>query len=546
RNSIDELLDVDSITWTEEPYRGLETFDVEHAPIFYGREEETCDLLQRLRDQQEAGCAFVVIVGASGSGKSSLARAGVAANLVQHADDEGGKWQVSAFIPTLADQSLCYTLVRAIGEVLPELIDSEEATTNLTEGLAENAALTVKLTIAPAFTRAGEPVRLLLILDQMEELWTDRNTTAEDRESFLAALKALAESGHVAVLATLRSDFYPHAQQSPTFLQLKGKLGHVDLLAPDAASVQRLITEPARLAGLKFEQHEQSGRSLDEVILQDAAHDADALPLLEYTLSELYRQRNQEERLLTYAAYVELGGVEGAIGKRAEETFVALPADAQAALDEILPLLVSVDVAGEQAAVRRRAKVSDLTATPARQTLTDQLVAARFLTTDREGETPIASLAHEALLRSWDRIVGWINANRQQLRLRARVEQQQQRWEQQDREESLLLADGLPLDEGRQLVEEAPYLLTASTKDYIDASIAHQESNARKSRRVRTVVLSTIAALVVAMATGGFIAWQINEQNQQQAALEQRATAASGLVQRLLDVEALGLKVAID
>ncbi|MCP4891415.1 MAG: hypothetical protein GY904_33085, partial [Planctomycetaceae bacterium] len=174
------------------------------------------------------------------------------------------------------------------------------------------------------------------------------------------------------------------------------------------------------------------------------------------------------------------------------------------------------------------------------------LIAERFLTTDREGETPVATLAHEALLRSWDRIVSWININRENLRLRARVEQQQQRWEQQDRDESLLLAEGLPLDDGRKLVDEATYLLTASTKGYIDASIAHQESSARKSRRVRTVVLSTIGALVVAMAVGGFIAWQINEQNQQQAALEQRATAASGLVQRLLDVEALGLKVAID
>jgi len=543
RQAIDDQLQVDSaVTWTEEPYRGLETFDIQHAPIFYGREEETCDLLQRLRDQEQAGCSFVVIVGASGSGKSSLARAGVAANLIQNSGDDAAQWRVSSFIPALAGQSLCHSLVRSLANVLPELIDSDDATDNLAEGLSENASLTVRLTIVPAFARSSRPVRLLLILDQMEELWTDRQTTAEDRESFLAAVEALARSGCVAVLATLRSDFYYLAQQSTIFLRLKGERGHYDLLPPDAASIHRLITEPARLSGLQFERNEKTVRSLDEVILEDASHDPNSLPLLEYTLSELYRQRDEERRLLTYAAYVELGGVEGAIGKRANETFTSLPKEAQAALDEILPLLVSVDVAGEQVAVRRRATVADLTSTPARKTLTDQLIAARFLTTDRQDKQPIASLAHEALLRRWDGIANWINANREQLRLRARVEQLQQRWEQQDRHASLLLAAGLPLDEGRQLLRDAPHLLTDATKDYISDSFAHHERRAKQSRRVRTAVLSTIAALLLAMLVGAIAAWRINEKNKRIAENENRQIEADGLVKRLLQVEASELQ----
>ncbi|MGB0600553.1 MAG: ATP-binding protein, partial [Rubripirellula sp.] len=389
RRSLDDLLQVESAaTWEGEPYRGLQTFDIEHAPIFHGRDEETCDLLQRLRDQEQSGCAFVVIVAASGSGKSSLARAGVAANLVQSAGvDEDVRWHFASLIPTLAKRGLFDALVLSLCEALPELADSAESRQEIAEGLQENASLTVKLSVVPRFKAADKPIRLLLILDQMEELWTDRNTTKEDRESFLTAIEALAESGHVTVLATMRSDFYHHAQTSPTFLRLKGKLGQFDLTPPDSASIQRLITEPARLAGVGFERNEKTSKSLDQVIWDDASDVTDALPLLEYTLAELFRQRDEQRGVMTFASYVELGGVEGAIGKRADETFASLPSDAQAALDEILPLLVSVDTAGEQSGVRRRAAVADLTSTPARKTLTETLIAERFLTTDREGET---------------------------------------------------------------------------------------------------------------------------------------------------------------
>jgi len=377
RPVLEELLGVDAAPrWLEEPYRGLEVFDVEHATIFHGRDEETCDLLQRLRDQEQAGCASVVIVGASGSGKSSLARAGVAATLTHHAYDERVKeWRAVTFVPSLAvaaspdsgESTLFTSLTTALAEQLPELRSSATALDDIASGLMKDAALTVKLSIAPAFARAAETargvVRVLLVVDQMEELWTDRRITAEDRERFLEAIEALAASGHIAVLATLRSDFYPHAQLSAAFLRLKGERGHFDLLPPGTGALHRLITEPARLAGLRFERDERTSRTLDEVILQDASRDPAALPLLQYALSELYRQRDEATRTLTFAAYERLGGVEGALGQRAAVIFNGLPTDARAALPEILPLLVTVDVGGEQTA-RRRAPLSDLTATP--------------------------------------------------------------------------------------------------------------------------------------------------------------------------------------
>jgi formylglycine-generating enzyme required for sulfatase activity len=522
RHALDGLLGADAAPrWLDDPYRGLQAFDLEHATIFHGRDEETCELLQRLRDQQQAGCEFVVIVGASGSGKSSLARAGVAANLVEHVgDDDVNRWRMATVIPgirqTRQDESedrcddLCSLLTRTLAKVLPELGNSGTALDDIAAGLAKDPALTVRLSISPAFARASTSgaFRILLVLDQMEELWTDRRITAKDREQFLLAVEALARSGQVAVLGTLRADFYPHAQQMETFLRLKGERGHFDLLPPGPAALARLITEPARLAGVRFEQDEHTGRSLDEVILQDAARDPAALPLLQYTLDELFRHRDEGNRQLTFARYEELGGVEGSLGKRAEDIFGSLPADAQAALTDILPLLVTVDTTGDQSAVRRRVSLVELTSNLSRRTLTEALTTARFLTTDRQDESPIASLAHEALLRRWGRIANWITANRDHLRLRARLEHNQQLWEQQSRDESLLLPVGLPLEEARQLLTDASHLLTSATDDYVYRSLDHHTRQDRRTRRRRQSVMTLLSILTLAASVGGIFAWQ--------------------------------------
>ena len=514
RHILDESLIGDATPrWTGEPYRGLEVFNIEHAPIFQGRDEETCDILQRLRDQEEAGCAFVAIVGASGSGKSSLARAGVAAVLAQHAyDDRVEAWRIVPFFPGLGGHELCRSLAQSLFEQLPELRAKSLSAEDIASGLSKDPSLTVRLSLIPALNQAETSskgaIRILLLVDQLEELWTDRRITAEDRLQFFQILEALARSGHVAILATLRTDFYPHAQSIPGFLRLKGERGHFDLLPPGPAALHRLITEPARLAGLKFERDEQSGRGLDELLLQDATRDPASLPLLQYTLSELYNHRDSNARLLTLAAYDALGGVEGAIGKRATETFQSLSQPARAALSEISPLLVTVDTAGEQSAVRRRAPLDELRSTPAREELTDQLIAARFLATDRQGDFLYASLAHEALLRRWKHLAQWVSANRDHLRMRATVEQSHERWQQRKQDPSLLLSPGLPLEEGRQLLQKASAILTNPTRDYIRTSISHQEAQARRRRDLRRLTFAAMSALLILALGGGLFAWQ--------------------------------------
>jgi len=515
RSVVDELLGLDhsGATWSEAPYRSLEVFDIRHAPIFCGRDEETCEVLQRLRDQHAAGCAFVGIVGASGSGKSSLARAGAAATLLQRSFDEGVKeWRAAVFIPGQAPGELFLGFARCLSEPLPALREGigglEKLARCFEDQNHEAAGILIETAMQTASSALGGPLRLLLVLDQMEELWTDRSITPEQREKFLSTVEALARGGRVSVLATLRSDFYSQAQLSEAFLRMKAERGHFDLTPPGPAALQQLIVQPARRAGLSFERDPATGRSLAQRILEDAARDPSALPLLQYALAELHERRDEPRRLLTFAAYDTMGGVEGALGQRAGQTFDQLPSDAQAALEELLPLLISVDIAGEQNAVRRRAPLADLTSTPARRELTERLTEARFLTTNDQDGTPIATLAHEALLRRWNRLVAWINANRDLLRMRARIEQYEAMWEESGRDASRLLPAGLALEEGRKLMDSSSQMLGEKVTQFVVRSAEYHDEQQRRATRRRRVAFAVLSVLTVFALVAGFIAYQ--------------------------------------
>lgn len=478
--------------WSGTPYRSLAAFDIEHARIFCGRDEETCDLLDRLHDQALGGCAFVCIVGASGSGKSSLARAGVAATLMHRSfDDRVKAWRAATFIPGHARGNLLGALARCLAEPpplsddlhakleapLPTLRDATGGLESLTKAFESQDFGTALRLLDAAFRaeagKLGGTLRVVLVLDQMEELWTDRDhITPDQRTAFLNVIEALARGGQISVLATLRSDFYSQAQGAEAFLRMKGARGHFDLTPPGTSALRELIVQPALSAGLAFESDKRTGRILDARILEDASGHGAALPLLQYALGELYENRDQAQNLLTFAAYEAMGGVEGALGKRAEETFANLPEEARKVLPELLKLLVTVDLAADTDAARRRAPMSGLTATPQRELLTKALVAARFLTTDKRDEdgVAVASFTHEALLRRWSRLAEWVTENKASLRACSGINTSARLWREHASDKSYSLLTGVQLADAKRLLAED--FIQAQDRDFVEASIA--------------------------------------------------------------------------
>jgi len=487
------------------PFRGLDAFEPQHAGIFFGREDEICAVQLALRRQASAGSAFVLIVGASGSGKSSLARAGVLPAVTQFdLDDTVRSWRTAIFIPGTAAKDLCLGLARMLCSALPELRESDTSLEAFAAGLRENPALTCRLVLPNAL---GSGVRLFLLLDQFEEIFSHSSIGPGDRVAFITAIDALARSGSVWVLATVRSDFYEQCQTLPRLMEMKGVHGQFDLLPPDADDLRRIITAPASLAGLRYEKDDSTGEALDRRLLADATRHPEALPLLEYALRELF-ERREPDGTLTLAQYRELGGVEGALGHRAEAVFLALPVAVQTALDGVFSALVTVREDVDAGATRARVPTESAASTPERERLIAAFVKERLFFTDRDASTgeSILTLSHEALLRCWPRAEQWIDHNRDFLRVRARLREGVRAWTENDRAADYFLPPGKPLEDARTLLAARGDDLAQTERDYIAESIEHAGKRERAAKRRRGLALAAMAILTAIAVAGGAVA----------------------------------------
>ena len=224
------------------PFRGLAAFDFEHAPVFFGRTKAVSDVLQALRNQDTDKRAFVVILGMSGGGKSSVARAGVLPMLTRPGVIEGvSSWRRAIFMPTDVPgdlfTGLATGLVRDHG--LPMLDPDDGGPAALAQVLRESpqAAVTmIKSALAQVASEenARGTARLALLVDQMEEIFTQEDVNQKQRIAFIEVIDALARSGSVFVFATLRSDFYPRLASLPGIGALKEGSGQYDLMPPSA------------------------------------------------------------------------------------------------------------------------------------------------------------------------------------------------------------------------------------------------------------------------------------------------------------------------
>ena len=285
-----------------------------------------------------------------------------------------------------------------------------------------------------------ETAKLVLVIDQLEELFTVAAITPEVRRAFVGLLGGLARSGHVWVIATLRADFWPLVAEMPELVALAEGDGRLDLAPPSLAEQAEIIRKPAAAAGLNFEVHSHAGVGLDATLAEHAAAAPGVLPLLSFTLDELYRDaRRRGEDVLTYASYEALGGLQGAIAKRAEEVAAALPPAAQAALPSVLRALATTSNLSDAIAVSRSAALAEFPAgSPARQ-LVDAMIAARLLIAEGGDAAPTVRLAHEALIARWRRAADQLASDRRDLETRALAEEQFNRWRNAGRSTSWLL-----------------------------------------------------------------------------------------------------------
>lgn len=521
------------------PFRGLEAFEFEHAPVFFGRTKAVSDILQALRQQDADGRSFVLVLGMSGGGKSSVVRAGVLPMLTRPGVIEGVDiWRRAVLRPTDVRDDLFTGLAKALlkDDALPSLDENDDGPQELAQILRESpqaAASMIKGALSREKLADGDSAsaRLVLLVDQMEEMYTQEGITQDDRVAFVDVLDALARCGRVWVIGTLRSDFYQAVGKIRKLVALKEGDGQYDLLPPTASEIGQMIRLPTRAAGLRFEEDPASSERLDDMLRDAAAEHPEVLPLLQFTLEELY-QRRTEDGMLTLAAYRELGGVEGSLARRAETVFKDLPDDVEAELPKVLNALVSIERDGFEQIGRKRAPWNDATTGKSRELIETFVENRLFVTELADDGSSVVTVAHEALLWHWPRVKEWVAQNRENLRIRSRLSAAALRWIAEERPSDLLLPPGKPLVEAESLLEQDLQLSDAES-GFINASM----SKAKRLQRLKRGVVTALAVLGIVAAASAYLATtQRDLANQARARAEVEAETAKQTTDFMVDL----------
>ncbi|MFD5945647.1 hypothetical protein ACFWAZ_05595 [Streptomyces collinus] len=444
------------------PYRGLARFEPGDSELFFGRETLLAELVELVREHR-----FAAVFGPSGSGKSSLLRAGLIPSLRQAAGAER-----PAVIRVLAP--------------------------------GEWPARTHAEALVP---RDGDG-ETWVIVDQFEELFTLCHDRAE-RDRFLGLLLAARrpDSG-LRVVVVVRGDFYGHCAEHRELATAVSRAGL--LVGPMSRDeLREAITGPAAAAGLNVERT-LTARIVDEVVDQPGA-----LPMLSHALLETWHRRRG--RLLTLAAYEAAGGVRGAIAATAEKVYGQVSAEQSRIARRILLRLIAP---GDGTADTRRPASRAELGSGAQEVL-ERLVAARLVTLD--GDT--VELSHEALITGWPRLAGWIEESRERLRAQRRLGEAARGWEELARDPGALYRGTRLAGAAELFVRQPGDDLTHLERDFLTASLAAQsaerEAETRTARRTRSLTIALSVFLVLAL-TAGLVAWQRNEVSREESA---KATA---------------------
>jgi WD40 repeat protein/serine/threonine protein kinase len=446
-----------TITTQANPYKGLRAFEEADALDFFGREALVAQLVARLKEDAPL-TRFLAVVGPSGSGKSSVVKAGLLPALRNGGVSGSDRWFFAEFMPGEDPlQNLAIALQSVSVKPSPHLLSQLQADPQGLVWAADRALADVE-------------ADLVLIVDQLEEVFT----LTEDEGQRVQFLKLLTSAvttpdSRVRVVITIRADFMDRPLQYVEFGEL---IRHrTEFVLPlSQQEIERVIIGPAQRAKLQVD------TDLIAAIVADVRQEPGALPLLEYTLTELFERR--QERHLTLAAYQNIGGLTGAVAKRAEEVFTSLRTEEQIAARQIFLRLVTLGEGTED--TRRRISQSELNSIIQDRELLENILSAfgrsRLLTFDRDPATreSTVEVAHEALLREWERLREWLDTSRADIRLQRLLANAAAEWDKEGNDKSFLLSGGR-LAQYEEWAATTGIALAPQERAYLAASVEERK-----------------------------------------------------------------------
>jgi len=470
----------------ERPYPGLRAFTSEEAGIFFGRGREVDELIRRIRISERQ---FLAVVGPSGVGKSSLIKAGLIPRLRENAISGSKDWLTIEMTPAALGSDPFLPLVAGLCRFLPSEINMPPR--KLAEEIFNSPSSIIKY-IEIIMNEKAAGGKIFLFIDQFEELFTIVSDVYVDK--FISMFRFILLTKDVFIMITSRVDFLLQATKKEFMGELLQE-GMFSLSPPGATGLIDMIRRPAEAAGVEIEE------GLPEIVLNDAGHEPGALPLVAFTLSELYK-RSLPERRLSVDAYHQLGGIKGAIGERANELVEAMPSETRDALSQLFDALVHVSPSGSVS--RSRVEKSRLVTTEIMNRLIDGLVDARLLHAEERDGHPVVEVAHEALFDCWPQLRDWLENNLSRLRLQAELEADMARWIRNGRDPGFLVPSGKLLDDAKSLITRPDVTLASELVNYVEMSVtkAVRSVHAQKTQTVGLFVggvVTEFSNLVTAM-----------------------------------------------
>ncbi len=542
------------------PFRGLAAFEAAHASVFYGREQAIARATAKLRT-----APFLLVIGASGSGKSSLLRAGLIPRLTASGVlPDVDLWRQ---VLVIASGDPFRALAQALfddGALGAELKAGDFATPELLAELFEASGKAALAPIRAALARAADlrrqelryeaarPVRLMIALDQLERLFVE--VAPERVETFAALLGAMVEAGLANLVAVLRSDTYGRFQSVKSFLTLLEAHGAtLDLLPPTQAELEDIVTRPVAACHppLAYETSAQ-GRSLAEVLVAEA-RGGDALALLQMTLQRLYdAEAKRGDGVLQFADYPGMGA---AVAQTAQEAMAAL---GKRSLEALLALITAIV---RDVTINADGSLDNLILVPvsrvqferddaARTALIDEFIARRLLTAEEADGAICVRPVHEALLRVVPAAVEIIKENAALIRVRHTLDPMVAEWSRaaDGRKPDFLATSPALIAGAAQLDERFGDDLPGGMRAFIAASLAADaRRRAAERTRQRRILAATAAGLVIAIMLAGLAVWQWRVATEQKRIADvQRARAQTALEAATKTTETLIFDLAQD
>ncbi|NVB37599.1 TIR domain-containing protein [Pseudenhygromyxa sp. WMMC2535] len=519
------------------PYLGLRAFEERDARWMFGRDEEVDELLRRIEAGSEA--RFLMVSGASGSGKSSLVLGGLCPALRSGVLEGARVWRIATLRP---GRRPCEALAMAVQRLRKECgVGSDqsrdgEALAGLRDRLMRDCE-TLRLELSQLLElRAGEaeqPAMLLLVVDQFEELFAQAGLGREeegggssDAEAFVGNLIAASEEPGLPcwVVSTLRADFLPSCVNVSALAGLlNGGSIYSALPAMSEAQIRDVVELPALRAGFEVQV-----RLVDKLV-DGVVGRSERLPLLEHVLRELWRRRDEASRELCHASYADAGGLEGAVAKTAEDALAKLCRPEHlgerglALTQRLMTRLVNI---GKETLrdTRRRVSLDELGSDDETRQVLGVFVGenARVLVGDEVDGVEVVELAHDALLREWGTLVEWVNSDRKALRLRAEIARDAAKYLGKDvgcegederaggREEAQYLWSRGRVEEARRVLEGSSVALSEREERFVAAS---EEVAQRRRRRGLGASVGVFVALLIVLL---FIV-ELNAENEARA-----------------------------